>query len=90
MNASLHCRCNFKTPETSQIMVVWPLPITRKGCTLGDSLTEYLADQDIDDWVCFSCGSRVAVMKRTVVSWPRFVFHFFFLLNFLDFSASLF
>ncbi|XP_046462921.1 probable ubiquitin carboxyl-terminal hydrolase 16 [Daphnia pulex] len=54
-----------------QRMVIWPLPMTRRGYTLDDCLTNYLADADMSDRECFRCGNREAVMKRTVVSWPR-------------------
>jgi ubiquitin C-terminal hydrolase len=61
---------------TLQTMVIWPLPMTLRGYTLGDCLAEYLADENIKDWECFKCAHGEAVMKKTVVSWPRFVYPF--------------
>jgi hypothetical protein len=63
-----------------QHMVIWPLPMTRRGYTLDDCLTNYLADAVMSDRECFRCGGREAVMKRTVVSWPRFVYSLFFII----------
>ncbi|XP_046443663.1 uncharacterized protein LOC124193739 [Daphnia pulex] len=56
---------------TLQTMVIWPLPMTLRGYTLGDFLAEYLADENIKDWECFKYAHGEAVMKKTVVSWPR-------------------
>lgn len=54
---------------TLQTMVIWPLPMTLRGYTVGDCLAEYLA-------VLEYCAHGEAVMKKTVVSWPRFVYPF--------------